>query len=321
MLSSQQQKILVHFENAIAADSLRHAYIIEGEKGMGKKYLCDRIQLYFACHTGRACGECSGCKSAQIGANPDIIRVSNGDKKNYEIDSVRALIKKVYERPIVSSHKLIIIQNAHALGKICQNALLKVIEEPPPYAVFILLCDNLSTILPTVLSRVMVMKLSMWSEDELRACHALDRADDFFYGYAMGNIGTLISVSSDEGFRQLRKDAIGVLCAFAKNSEYGVYDATEFWTKNKENIHDVINITALFLRDVIFFKTGQKELIVNKDELARIKNLSDLLCLGACLKMTETVGNIASGISRNENLSMAVQTMFMRLREVINDRG
>ena len=321
MLSSGQQKILSHFENAVVTESVRHAYIINAEKGMGKKHLCDYVQMCFACNEKKACGMCSGCKSAAIGANPDIIRMSNGGKKNYDVDSVRALIKKVYEKPAYGGYKLIIIENAHLLTETCQNALLKAIEEPPPYAVFVLLCDNLNTILPTILSRVMVMNIPLWSESELRACCVLGGEDDFLYGYAMGNIGTLISVSSDEEFRHRRKQAIDTVCTFAKGDDFGVYDATDVWEKNKEHIADYINVTALFLRDVIFYKNGRKELIVNKDELLRIKSLSANITQKACLAMTETVGNIFAGISRNENIKMAVQTMFMQLGHICAKGG
>lgn len=322
MLSSQQQKILSYFSDALQRDVLRHAYIIEGEKGMGKKYLCDCLQMYFACHTMSACRQCNGCKSAEARANPDIIRVCNAqENKNYEVGFVRELIKKIYEKPVSCAHKLIIIENAHMLGDICQNALLKAIEEPPPYAVFILVCDNLNTILPTVLSRVMTLKLRMWTENELRSCVSLRPEDDFMYGYAMGNIGTLIKISTDEDFGQIRKNAIDTICSFVKSTDFGVYDTTDMWIKNKDRIHDIINVTSLFLRDVIFFKNGQSELIVNKDKIGNIKAFADSVSKRSCFTMTEAVNNITAKISGYENLTMAIQNLFMELRNIKKTGG
>lgn len=314
MLSSEQQKIVSHFADAIKTNTLRHAYIISGAAGVGKKTAADRLQMYFACENFSACGSCSGCKSARLGANPDIIRVSNGEKKVYEVAKIRELIKKVYEKP-TGKYKLIIIENAHLLGEICQNALLKAIEEPPSYAVFVLLCDNILKILPTVMSRVMTAEIQPWKRAELEAVCSLNSDQSYLYDICMGNIGTLLSIASDEDFRERRNLAISSFISLITSSSYSVYEQTELWTANKDGINDMLTSLTLFLRDVMFFKSGQKAEIINKDKINEIKRAAEVMSAQRALEITELAGSAMQLMERNENLSMAIQTMFMRIKE------
>ena len=317
MLSGEQQKIVSYFENALKTDSLRHAYIIHGEKGLGTKTVADSVGLLFACKTHSGCGQCNGCKSACLGANPDVIRLSNGDKKNYEVSKIRELIKKLYEKPSGGKYKLVVIENAHLLGEICQNALLKAIEEPPSYAVFILLCDNISEILPTIMSRVMLLELMNWKKHELKEVLPLEESEAFLYDYCMGNVGTLMEAASDPEFKKLRDETINSFQKLISSGRFGVYEAVEAWVSNKELIGKMLGILTLFLRDVMFFKNGQKKDIINTDKTQQIQEVSSKVTFSQALEMTETVVRAPSVMRRNENMNMAIQTMFMNIEETI----
>lgn len=316
MLSAEQQKIVSHFKGALASDTLRHAYIISGSNGVGKKRAADELQLLFACNESVACGICTGCKSAKLGANSDIIRLSLGDKNVYEIARIRELIKKVHEKPM-GKHKLIIIEDAHCLGQICQNALLKLIEEPPPYAVFVLLCDNLFTILPTVLSRVMTIEMQPWKKKELEEVCPLDSSKSYLYDLAEGSPGTLIAIASDPEFSKVRDLAIDSFVSLASSSDYGVYDAIDTWLEHKEKVKDMLNVLTLFLRDVMIVAGGQTDKVICTDKLTECEAISARLSPKAALEITELAGSHLARMGRNENLSMALQTMFMKIKEII----
>ena len=316
MLSSQQQKIATYFNNAVASDSVRHAYIISGQGGMGKKHLSGILRHYFACNTNSACGVCSGCKSDLAGANPDVVCLSNPENKPYKIDEIRELIKRVYERPMHGKYKLIVIEEAHLLDERCQNALLKAIEEPPPYAVFVFLCDNMSTVLQTILSRVMVIELLPWKRAELEAVYPLPESDKYLYDYCMGNIGRLISICDDEEFKGARDCAVSVLSKVLTTNSYAVYEAVEEFTKRKEHIAEMLSVLTLFMRDVVFLKKGLAGNLLNTDKKTEIKLLSDALTSAQALEIAELLGKETSYIRHNENMAMQIQTMFMKIRDV-----
>jgi len=316
MLSVQQQKIATYFNNAVASDSVRHAYIISGQAGMGKKHLSRKLRHYFACNTNSACGVCPGCKSDSAGANPDVVCLSNSEKKPYKIDEIRELIKRVYERPMHGKYKLIVIEDAHLLDERCQNALLKAIEEPPSYAVFIFLCDNISTVLQTIMSRVMVIELLPWKKSELEAAYPLPESDRYLYDYCMGNIGRLISICDDEDFKGARDCAVSVLSKVLGNGTYAVYEATEEFTKRKEHIPEMLSVLTLFMRDVVFLKKGLADNILNGDKSVEIRLLSDSLTSAQALEIAEILGRETSYIRHNENMAMQIQTMFMKIKQI-----
>lgn len=318
MYSDYQRKIISHFEDALSSDTLRHAYVISGNAGVGKKTVTRTIKLLFACKTHSACGKCPGCKSADVGANPDILTATNTGKTAYEVDRVREIIKSVYEKPINSTHKLIVLENAHLLGKICQNALLKAIEEPPPYAVFILLCDSVSDMLPTIMSRVMHMTLPQWREEELKE---LVSTDSFYYKYAMGNPGTLLSLTGDTNFQNLRKKVLGEFEEFLFSPQSSIYTLTKEWTskENKENLKDTLNIITHFSRDVFFLKNGRKDLVINEDRISDIEKISDKITLESALKMTEIIGNCPERMRFNENVQMVIQSVLTEIKCLLHN--
>ncbi|MBR2405049.1 MAG: hypothetical protein IKA95_05280 [Clostridia bacterium] len=316
MLCKEQQKIVSHFKSALASDTLRHAYIISASSGMGKKRAADELQLLFACNKGVGCGVCEGCNSAKLGAHTDIIRLSLGDKKVYEIGRIRELIKKVYQKPTLA-HKLIIIEDAHCLGAICQNALLKVIEEPPPYAVFVLLCDNLSAILPTVLSRVMTITMQPWKRSELEEICPLDSSKRYLYDLAEGNPALLLSMANDGEFSKIRDTAINSFVGLFASSAYGVYDAVDAWLERKESVKDMLNVLALFLSDVLLVSLDCNDHVRCADKLKECRTVAAHLSPKAALEITQLVLSCSQRMARNENLSMALFDMFMKIKEII----
>ena len=318
MLSSGQQKLLSYFENAVKTDGVRHAYLLKGAHGSGKKYISRMAELYFACQNGTACKQCNGCKSAMAGANFDIIRLSPNEKKRYEVQTVRQLIKKVYEKPLGGKYKLVVIEDAHLMESVCQNALLKIIEEPPSYAVFLLLCDNISSILPTILSRVTPLELLPWSKNELRDFMPLGEEDEFLYSYCMGNPGVLLSLYEDEEFRGVRDLAIDRLCDVVKGlSPTAVFDAASALCSNKEHLAVSLETMTVFMRDVLFWKNGMKSQIVNVDKMSLINAASQKLTAKACLEITAICGNMPARMRFNENASMQIQGMFADIEKEI----
>jgi len=313
MLSSSQQKLNFHFKSAVKNDSLRQCYIIKGEKRLGKKYVTQSISEYIMCENGDACGKCNSCLSLKAFANPDVYKVSNGDKKTIEVDKIRALIKEVYIKPVMGKYKLFIIENAHLMDAPPQNALLKVIEEPPPYAVFVLICDNLNTILPTILSRAHVLSLDAWTLDELKSVHPLLSEDEYMYTYSMGNIGLLKSVSSDEDFKYIRNGVIEGFVKMMLSDETALYEALDFWLKNKDYKESMINILVMFVRDVMLFKNSLRDEIANTGKLREIQSVSDKVTAQKSYNMLCIANDALRKMGKYGNFGMAAHALLMQL--------
>ena len=143
---------------SLAKNHISHFYLISGPRGSGKKTLARQLSAAILCTGGRKpCAVCPHCRKALSGTHPDIITVEDPEHKNVAVKIVRQFREDVYIRPNEADHKIYLFPQD--LGVEGQNALLKILEEPPAYGVFLLLTDNPEKILPTVRSRCRELKM------------------------------------------------------------------------------------------------------------------------------------------------------------------
>ncbi|MBQ8310247.1 MAG: hypothetical protein IJX80_04440 [Clostridia bacterium] len=148
----------------VAEGSLSHAYIIEGARGSGKHMLALRLAAAIACERRTdpthplPCLTCPACRKIISGNSPDVIYINREDKATLGVDAVRTLKNDVYVAPNDISAKIYIIEDAHLMTVQAQNAFLLTLEEPPPYVLFLLLCESTATLLETVRSRAPTLR-------------------------------------------------------------------------------------------------------------------------------------------------------------------
>lgn len=131
-----------------------HCYLISGPVGSGKRTLSRILSAALQCEAGDPpCGHCAICRKVLSDNHPDVITIDDPEKKTVSVDLIRKLQADVFIRPNEGRHKVYLIPRAQDMTDSAQNALLKLIEEPPAYAVFFLLTDNAEKLLPTVRSR------------------------------------------------------------------------------------------------------------------------------------------------------------------------
>lgn len=311
-----REEIINNFSAMIKGKRLGHAYLVCGPKGYGKKTLLAYLLHLIMCETNSACLRCNQCLTVSSGANPDVKIISNQDKASIGVDKIRELIKDVYIKPVMGEKKVIVIENAHLLTAGAQNALLKVIEEPPAYAVFFLLCDNVSTILATVLSRTAKINLSPLDERELKKI--VPGLPPFLYHYCSGNVGELLRLKDDAELSALRDVAINAVMSFADDDGFSMYKASSPLTSDRKKTVEIMDLMLMFVRDVILDKNGLDKMIVNEDKINEIKTFSSLVNRQSCLKTAECIQDFQKKLGKSGNLSMTVETMFMKCREVIH---
>jgi len=144
-----------------------HCYLICGPVGSGKRTLAKILAAALQCEADSApCGHCLPCRKALAGSHPDIITIDDPEKKTVSVDLIRQLQADAYIRPNEGRHKVYLIPRAQDMTENAQNALLKLIEEPPAYAVFLLLAANAEKLLPTVRSRCAELRLEPVHQQE-----------------------------------------------------------------------------------------------------------------------------------------------------------
>lgn len=311
-----QDRTVDFFRTLIQGGRLGHAYLFFGDRGIGKKTLCNYITHMIMCSEKNACMKCNGCLTVSSGANPDVVRINNEDKASIGVDKIREMIRDVYVRPIISDKKVIIIENAHLLTKGAQNALLKVIEEPPEYAVFFLLCDSKSGILQTIISRVNTINIPPLGMDYLR--RIVPGCQEFLYHYCQGNPGRLAELCNDEELWQQRDTACKAAMALISGDAYEIYSYTSSFEGNRAQANIMMDLMLMFVRDTILTKSGLGGIIINKDKLNDVKAFSASVNSEKCFKVAECIQTAQRQLGKSGSLAMAVQTMFIKCREVIH---
>ena len=202
------EQIKEHFQNAAATGKVSHAYILSGEEGMGKKTLANAFAMTLLCEEGgrEPCMQCHACKQVMSGNHPDLIYVTHEKPASMGVDNIREQINDtIMVRPYSSQYKLYIVDEAEKMTVQAQNALLKTIEEPPAYAVIMLLTTNPDAFLPTILSRCVQLKLKPLKDSVVKEyleekLHVKDIQAEIYSAFARGNLGKAIHLAQSEDF-------------------------------------------------------------------------------------------------------------------------
>ena len=158
--------------SSLGKGRISHFYLISGPEGSGKHTLARLLTAAILCREeNKPCGKCGPCRKVLEGNHPDVITVDDPEHKTVAVKLVREAREDVFIRPNEADHKIYIFPQE--LGIEGQNTLLKILEEPPKYGVFILMTDNPDKLLPTVRSRCTELALQALDEDTL--CRALAR--------------------------------------------------------------------------------------------------------------------------------------------------
>jgi len=153
--------------SSLAKGHISHFYLISGPKGSGKHTLAKLLAEAILCESSRKpCGSCVHCRKLRSSSHPDFITVEDPEHKNVAVKIVRQIREDMFVRPNEANHKIYLFPQE--LGIEGQNALLKILEEPPSYGVFLLLTDNPDKLLPTVRSRCTELKLQPLEEKTIR---------------------------------------------------------------------------------------------------------------------------------------------------------
>ena len=161
------QRLRDNLTKSLARGRISHFYLISGPQGSGKHTLARLLASAILCKDrGKPCGRCLPCRKIKSGNHPDFITVEDPEHKNVAVRVIREFREDVFIRPNESDHKIYLLPQE--MGIEGQNALLKILEEPPHYGVFILLTDNPEKLLPTVRSRCTELALQPLEPELLR---------------------------------------------------------------------------------------------------------------------------------------------------------
>lgn len=303
-----------------------HAYIIEGMAGVGKKTLTSAFISALLCEDPQtengfdSCMVCPSCELVLHQNHPDVKYIRRqSDKKAISVSQIREeLVGDMEIYPYRSARKIYVIEDADRLGLPAQNAMLKTIEEPPAYGLVILLCENASALLPTILSRCVRITLQPL-KDEVIARALMDRglsaADSSLYtACCLGSLGQALSLASDEDFSRVRNELFDFLAGIPSYKEYQLLKGAEIFTQNRSMMKSIFDLMSIWYRDIsIYHETQDDSLLMCLDRADDIRKLSSFYTTDKLIAVTDTIHDIYRKLTLNANELLAIDCLLSAL--------
>ena len=318
------EEVIRHLQNAVAMDQVSHSYIFAGEKGRGKKLLAKLFAMTLQCekHGKEPCLQCGSCKKAMNRNHPDIIYVSHLKPNSIGIEDIREqLIADVEIKPYTGPYKIYIVDEAEKMTVQAQNALLKTIEEPPAYAVILLLANNNTSLLPTITSRCVTLNFKPVRDDLIKSylmeeLHVPDYQAEVSVAFAQGNVGKAKQIATAEDFADMMDAALKILKKGDGMEVYEMVDAIKTLSEEKHTVYEYLDLFLVWFRDVLMFKaTKEVDGLVFRQEYNAIKDRADKSSYEGLEKIIQAIETAKTRLQANVNFDLTMELLFLTIRE------
>lgn len=316
--------IIRYIQNATREGKVTHAYIINGARGSGKKMLAKLFAMTLLCEKGGEdpCSECHSCIQAESGNHPDIITVTHEKANSIGVDDIRQQVNNTIDiKPYSRPYKVYVIPQADLMTVEAQNALLKTIEEPPEYAVIMLLTENADMLLSTINSRCVMLKLRNIKETLIRKylmerLQVPDYKADICAAFAQGNMGRAIMLAESEHFNEIREEALHLLQHVDDMEIEEIAEAVNRVAAYKLEITDYLDIIMIWYRDVLLYKaTRDTERVVLKDQINYMKKQATRSSYEGIGLILESLEKAKARLRANVNFELVMELLFLTIKE------
>lgn len=259
-----------------------HALILEGPENSPKEEFARGIAQWAVCvsQEQRPCGVCSACRKFLSGGHPDVFTAQGGSgSRSFHVDAVRAIRSDAYILPNEAERKVYLLLGADTMTEQAQNALLKVLEEPPERVLFVLTCVSASSLLSTVRSRAQIISLSYSGEK-----------------------------GKDSPFCQLAEEIAGAVSA---TREYELLSLTGQLVKEKNHMREILKYLQLILRDACVKASGGNAM---RCESEAARKLAQRFTRDRLISMMEVVREAAAMVEQNANQNLLATWLCAGLR-------
>ena len=244
------EKVKEYLNSTIENKNISHSFIFVGKPGIGKKQFAHQYAEMIMCLQDGKCDgnsvKCDSCIKFEGNANPDYAEITP-DGKTLKIEQIRNLQARIVEKPITSRRKVYVIDDAELMSEESQNCLLKTLEEPPEYAVIILIVSNESRILPTIKSRCVIIKFQPLTSKEIKQVKP-ELSDDLIQLLE----GSLLNAENIEQKKEQYAQLSNLVNVLENKQLVEVFNSADLLYKGKDDI-----ITLLEYLNLIFFSRNE----------------------------------------------------------------
>jgi DNA polymerase-3 subunit delta' len=359
-----QDKAIGSLQQALAANRMAHAYLFAGDDGVGKFTTAQAWAKMLLCEDRQAvtsepvfvdsCGLCHSCQMFDSGSHPDFRPISKeliqftkeGKNKktpvDMPIDVIREfLIDKVANRPTTGQFVVYVMDEAEKVNTASQNALLKLLEEPPSHCVIILLCSRLDKMLPTTLSRCQLVRFGPIVESRIKEQLITEGVDPdqavYWSRFSQGSLGRALAWAKLEmepaGVYSVKKELVEKISSLelpdaVETAEWMGKSAKKIagvWTKKDVNVSTtdinrrvqkgLIQMTAFLLSDVMRHSAGASDLnsIINADQLSCVKHMAGKMSPESAAEHVQMSYRILKWVDSSVNQKLIFEQLLLNL--------
>ena len=296
-----------YLTNSIKKNKINHAYMFEGIDGIGKRKFSQELSKILL-------------DIDNIENSPDYINIYP-DGNSIKIAQIRKLQTDIIVKPH-KKYKIYIINQAESMTIEAQNALLKTLEEPPEYAIIILITSNKEALLDTIKSRCEIIKflpISILDLNNYLINKGIDKnRAQLLSTFARGSIEKAIELSESSDFAIMRDDIQTYIEIMLDKDIIDILEIPTSMEKYKKDIMSILDMIINYFRDMMLLKEKvDKSMIINIDKLTFIQNMSKKITYSQVSKIIDIIEDIKIKIRSNCNFNISIQVMALNIYEVI----
>lgn len=321
-------RVVDQIEKKIDVDRLAHGLIFVGPEGVGKRTFAIRVGQMLNCVAApgtRPCGACDSCRRIARDSDTHVRTITvEEDASEIKIAQIRELRDSLDIAVESGSARVIIIDPARRLTTQASNALLKVLEEPPPRTYFILITTNTIDLLVTIRSRCQVYRFAPLSAGEIRAAGV---TDELIIGWARGRVG--FALATETGNLVPARDAMLEFLEHALSADDAALAAlpaaTAELARAKEDYVGKVGILVMLVSDLVALKHSMDDRVVNRDRMERLAGAADRVTLDRIVSVGEAIGYIETLLRSHVHRQALTDALAMainpRTSEILNDKA
>ncbi|HBF4296137.1 TPA: DNA polymerase III subunit delta' [Clostridioides difficile] len=296
-----------YLTNSIKKNKLNNAYMFEGMDGIGKKKFADELSKLLLDYEN-------------LENSPDYVLIKP-DGNSIKIAQIRNLQSDIVIRPH-KDYKIYIINNAEKMTVEAQNALLKTLDEPPNYAIIILVTNNKESLLETIKSRCDIIKFSPIPIEDLKRylinTGIEEERAQLLAIFSRGSIENALNLSQSSEFSMMREDIQQYIQIMLDKNIVEILNIPNNMEKYRGKIIALLDMMINYFRDIILLKENvNKNMLINVDKLVFIQNMSGKISYSQLSKIIDIIEDAKSKIKSNCNFNISIQVMSLNIYEVI----
>jgi DNA polymerase III subunit delta' len=302
-------------------DRIRHAYLLAGTPAIGKMTLAKSFAMALNCTADdpaqRPCGTCRNCKRIISGSHMDVIYSSTDETSGQlKIDTIRAITSQIAMKPYEGRYRVAIMDDFDRAQPRAQDALLKTLEEPPPYAVLILITTALEPILPTITSRSQVVYLrpvaAHVTQAALQDKYGLNDDDARLLArFSGGRIGWAIQAAQDPTLLDQRESALDLLEQVLQSNRAQRFELANDLGKDKLALGTLLELWQTYWRDLMLQTQSASVRLANVDREVSLQQMTYAFNGDDVLRALNATRALSHILSYNINTRLALETLFL----------